>query len=65
MRWGAKEPIMEERRQEWCIGLCAYRWRTKGKVRDGQRIEVGEWLGKDVKLIGSWGVGWDVWFIKG
>jgi hypothetical protein len=56
---------MEERRQEWCIGHCAYRWRTKGEVRDSQRREVGEWLGLEVKLIGSRGVGWDVWFMNG
>jgi hypothetical protein len=56
---------MEERRQEWCIGHYAYRWRTKGEVRDSRRREVGEWLGLEVKLIGSRGVGWDVWFMNG
>ena len=46
-------PVMEERRQEWCIGHCAYKWRTKGEVRNDRRREVGEWLGMEVKLIGS------------
>ena len=45
--------VMEDRRQEWCIGHCAYKWRTKGEVRNDRRREVGEWLGMEVKLIGS------------